>query len=128
MTFTKNDSGKLDLTLLPLEALEEVTKVLEFGASKYGKNNWKTASKEDRQRYLQALMRHTFSHLKGDITDDESGLYHMAHVACNALFYLHFMIDDREFNKQMTAAMKIAEEDMENLYPGKVLRKTDIYT
>ena len=34
----KYDNDKLDYTLLPFDALEKVTKVLEFGAKKYSRD------------------------------------------------------------------------------------------
>ena len=40
----KFDDGKLRLDLLPTESLKEVAKILQYGAEKYGENNWKLIS------------------------------------------------------------------------------------
>lgn len=79
----KFDSGKPDYTLLPFEALEDVVKVLGFGAVKYGRDNWQ---KVERQRYVAAAFRHLVSIAKGEEFDEESGQTHAAHLACCALF------------------------------------------
>ena len=35
------NKGKPDYSLIPLELLEEAARVLEYGASKYERDNWK---------------------------------------------------------------------------------------
>ncbi len=82
---TKHDKDKLRWTLLPMRELEEVVRVLNHGADKYGANNWK---KVEIDRYMDALMRHMAAYLQGEEVDPDSGLHHMAHVACNALFIM----------------------------------------
>lgn len=82
----KNDSGKLDYTLLPFIELQEVVEVLQFGAEKYSRDNWKTIEKE---RYVKAMFRHLVDYLH-DETDTESGKSHLAHLICNALFVMYF--------------------------------------
>lgn len=81
----KNDDGKLDWTLIPWEELEEVVKVLEFGAKKYSRDNWKNVSSD---RYKKAAMRHLISYIRGEEFDPESNNSHLAHLACNALFLM----------------------------------------
>lgn len=88
----KYDDGKLDYTLLPYEALQEVVKVLMYGAKKYPEaDNWKRVS-DPRKRYNKAAFRHLFSEVNGETLDKESGLYHLAHAVCSNLFALHFAI------------------------------------
>lgn len=82
----KYDKGKLRWSLLPMEELEEVVKVLDYGATKYAPNNWK---KIDTERYMDALMRHMAAYLQGETEDPETKLHHMAHIACNALFIIY---------------------------------------
>lgn len=86
MEFTKFDDKKLDYSLLPLEAVEELVKVLQHGADKYEKDNWRKCT--DLDRYFSALLRHLFAWKKGETVDPDSGLPHLAHVACNAMFLL----------------------------------------
>ena len=85
----KFDSDKPRWNLLPLATGQEVVKVLTFGASKYGANNWQKL-KDAKGRYSAALMRHLTQWQSGELTDRESGLPHLAHVCTNAPFLLYF--------------------------------------
>jgi hypothetical protein len=85
----KHDEGKLDWTLLPPEALEEVVKVLQHGAVKYGRDNWQRVP-DGRRRYIAAAHRHLHAVSLGELTDPESGLPHLAHAVCSLLFAGYF--------------------------------------
>lgn len=87
-SFVKNDSGKLQWSLLPFKELEDVVRVLMLGAKKYTPDNWKKC--DDVTRYKDALMRHVISYVSGDETDEESQLSHLAHAVCNCLFLMYF--------------------------------------
>lgn len=94
----KYDQGKLRWGLLPLDAVEEVVKVITFGASKYGDRNWEKGF--DFNRNIDALHRHLAAWQRGQDTDAESSLNHLAHAMCNLLFLLTFQLrgvgnDDR---------------------------------
>ncbi len=80
----KHDQEKLDWSLLPFDSLEEVVKVLEFGAKKYARDNWQQV--EPKERYDQAALRHRIAYQNGEILDPESGLHHLAHEVCCCLF------------------------------------------
>lgn len=86
-TGKKFDAGKLRYSLMPQGVVEAVLTVLEYGASKYGANNWQGLPEFD-DRYYNALMRHLHAYRAGEQCDAESGLPHMAHAACNVLFLL----------------------------------------
>ena len=49
----KHDSGKLRMSLLPIEPLTEVLTILEFGAVKYAPDNWRYVDNA-RTRYFDA--------------------------------------------------------------------------
>lgn len=86
----KYDGGKprMDLLLSGCpNALEQVSQILTFGAQKYAAHSWQTVPQGE-ERYLAALLRHLTAHSKGEKNDPESGMSHMAHAACNALFIL----------------------------------------
>lgn len=89
----KHDNEKPRMDLLPFEALEEVAKVLTFGANvkKYADNNWQKVENAD-ARYRAAMLRHFCADQRGKKHDAESGLLHAAHMAANALFILWFEI------------------------------------
>lgn len=91
MTFQKHDTGKLELVHLPFAQLETIARVLDYGAAKYERDNWKCGTFG---RYASACLRHLFARLKGERVDSESGLPHLAHAACCVLFMMWF--DDEE--------------------------------
>lgn len=85
----KDDSNKLDLTLVNRELVEAVARGMTYGL-KYGRNNYKLFNKEDIPRFEAALLRHMFAHLSGEERDEQSGNFHLDHVAStlNIIFWL----------------------------------------
>ena len=81
----KADAGKPQLTLVPRQILFDIAKVRAFGVKKYGDpDNWK---KVEIQRYRDAAFRHFMAYLDDPQGNDkESGLSHLAHLACNIAF------------------------------------------
>ncbi len=63
---------------------EAIAKVLTFGARKYKANNWKKCM--DTGRYLAAAHRHLNAVIRGEMVDEETGLSHYDHLACNLMF------------------------------------------
>lgn len=86
----KHDKGKSRVDLLldgcP-NAIKSVSDVLTFGAKKYADHSWQGVENGS-SRYKAALMRHLLAHSSGELNDPETGLSHLSHVACNALFIL----------------------------------------
>ena len=80
----KADSGKVRPTLVPPSLVLAVAHVREYGCEKYkDPNNWR---KVEPQRYKDALYRHFLAYLSGEKLDNESGLPHLWHMACNIAF------------------------------------------
>lgn len=97
-TALKNDQEKIPLDLLPFESLEEVGKVLKYGAEKYDAHNWRKGLIWS--RLIGAALRHVFAFARGEDKDPETGYSHLAHAACCILFLLSYTItnngtDDR---------------------------------
>lgn len=96
----KNDLKKVRWDLIPSDALEEVAKVLSYGAHKYAERNWERGISW--HRCFRAIMNHAWYWWRGQTKDPETGYSHMAHVACNALFLTAYELrdmkiyDDRE--------------------------------
>lgn len=84
------DEGKSNWSLMPFEAVEEINKVLEFGAKKYAAWNFTKNGGMNHSRILNSLLRHIFSYMRGEDKDPESGLSHLAHAGCNILFLLYY--------------------------------------
>jgi hypothetical protein len=83
------NSDKLNWSLIDFDSLEDMVKVLEFGANKYSADNWKKGL--PRTEIIESLLRHTFAYLQGEDNDKDSGLSHTGHILCNAMFlsYMH---------------------------------------
>lgn len=87
----KADAGKLDYTLVPTEIITEIAKIRTYGLEKYKeRDNWKKVSID---RYWKATIRHILAAWNEyDKIDDESGLFHISHAACNIAFMLELML------------------------------------
>jgi len=83
----KFDKDKPDYTLLPWDAVEEIVKVLDYGAKKYARDNWRYVDDAE-VRYLAAAFRHLAAYARGETADPETNLSHLAHVGCCILFLL----------------------------------------
>ncbi len=88
----KADTGKPRPTLVPVSLMEAVTAVREYGCAKYhDPENWRRV---EPQRYRDALYRHWLAYLKGEKKDQESGLPHLWHLACNVAFLIEMEQED----------------------------------
>lgn len=81
----KADGGKPVLTLVPVRILYDIAEVRAYGVRKYGDpENWR---KVDMMRYVNALYRHLLKFIREpDGADEESGISHYKHMACNMAF------------------------------------------
>lgn len=79
-----NDS-KPKWSLVHFESLVPMIRVLEFGATKYAPFNWQKPM--DTKEILESMQRHLAALFDGEEIDSESGLSHMGHIQCNAMFY-----------------------------------------
>ena len=88
----KHDKGKNRISLVPVEIIKGIGKVLTYGAIKYseggGPHNWRKGI--EYSRVVDALLRHLFSYLGGERNDLESGLPHLYHLATNLAFLITY--------------------------------------
>ena len=82
-----SDCGKPRPCLVPPEIIWAITYVREYGCKKYhDPENWK---KVEPERYRNAAYRHFLAYLKDqNAKDEESGLPHLWHLACNIAFLI----------------------------------------
>lgn len=80
----RKNEGKPQYSLLPLDYLEQAVKVLEFGAKKYARDNHRKGLVST--EVLDSLLRHISALQRGEYIDPESGLPHIGHIQCNAIF------------------------------------------
>lgn len=90
----KADHGKTRLTLVPTGIIRAIARVREYGTDKYGDpENWKRV---EPQRYKDAAFRHFLAYLDDPFSvDEESGLPHLWHLACNIAFLIQLGGDRR---------------------------------
>ena len=77
----KADRGKIRPSLVPVSLITAVAQIREYGTRKYGDSeNWRNV---EPQRYRDAMYRHMLAYI-----DEESGLSHLWHLACNAAYLI----------------------------------------
>ncbi len=108
----KDDSGKLDLTLLIDDlphALEGVAEVLQCAVTKkqpkpYERGSWQGVE-DFQRRYRAAVLRHMLNAAKSakmtenefeSARDQETGLLELAHIATGALFMLEMAMREEK--------------------------------
>ena len=81
----KADAGKPRLSLVPSEIIRNIATIREYGNRKYGNaDNWRNV---EPQRYRDAAYRHLLAYIDDPASvDEESGLPHLWHLACNVAF------------------------------------------
>ncbi len=104
----KFDGGKLEYGLLPPLALEEVVKVLTFGAQKYERDNWQQVP-DSKRRYFDALQRHTWAWKQGEKFDPESGIHHLAHAMCCMMFLYEHDVKYSKYDGEDIAKVMVDE-------------------
>jgi len=98
--FKKNDQAKPRMELLDPDYMLGVAQVLTFGAEKYDAYNWQKADKEGIERIKGAMLRHQMAYMNGEVCDPETGLNHMYHIGCNAMFLAYFDRHNKEHSGQ----------------------------
>lgn len=110
---TKHDDGKPQLHRylhdLPLDVMNQWLEVLDFGAVKYDRNNWKKGMQYS--RLYDAALRHMSAFWEGEEMDPETKLPHLAHAMCNIGFLMWYRIWRKEFSN--------AEDDRPGVYQDK---------
>lgn len=89
MDGVKWDRDKPKWYLLPFEEVEDIVRVMTFGAEKYEPDNWMRVP-DATNRYFDALMRHIAAWKKGELVDPETGITHLAHAGFNILCLMWF--------------------------------------
>ena len=119
---------KTPLGLIPPFAMEQTAWAHKLGAEKYGPFNWRKTG-VCASTYVNAILRHLNAWRDGETVDPESGISHLAHVACscNILLDAGFcgtLQDDRNItpNNELT---RITEDLLKKWDKEKQVRKMD---
>ncbi len=78
------NEGKVQYSMIDLGCFEYTARVLEFGAKKYARDNWRKGMKTS--SIIDSLLRHIARLQAGEVIDPESGLPHLGHIGCNIMF------------------------------------------
>ncbi len=98
----KYDNGKVDWSLMPIEAMEEVIKVFEKGALKYARNNYRHGFNSN--RLIASCLRHITTWQRGTDLDEETQLSHLSHAICCLLMLrtneIDGVLEDGRYKRQ----------------------------
>jgi hypothetical protein len=83
----KEKLSKYRPSLLPSQVVVEGAKAMEFGAQKYGVDQWKTVDMEARQ-FIDALERHLIAYKQGERVAGDSQVSHLGHIIANCAILL----------------------------------------
>ena len=102
----KHDEGKAQVSLVPTKIIYAIARIREYGTEKYGDpENWRQV---EPQRYRDAMYRHLLAYIDDPHgIDEESGLPHLWHLACNVAFLCE--LDDVEELTPIDKAKQIVE-------------------
>jgi hypothetical protein len=92
------NAGKIMMSLVPASLARYVGAVMTYGAKKYAPHNWRKGFPWS--SIVDSLERHLAAWKDGEDDDPESGLPHLAHIACNVAFLIEHYdaglgVDDR---------------------------------
>lgn len=107
------NQGKLEWSLVDYDAFIPMVKVLMYGKQKYDAHNWKKGFTYT--DLMNSLLRHINAFLAGEDLDPESGLPHIGHIQCNAMFLGYMMqfrpdLDDRYVDTNKHPYLKKTEQ------------------
>jgi len=107
----KADAGKVEIDLVPTQIIRDIAEVRMYGNRKYGDpDNWKTV---ELRRYVNALLRHTLAFVDDhESIDEESGIAHYKHMACNLAFICEMMKDTGECKHDWMWIDSVGDQDV----------------
>lgn len=80
--------AKLRPSLLPVEGKIEGAKAMEFGCTKYAKDDWRTNPQVTREGLIDAIERHLQALQMGETHAPDSGVHHLGHIIAGAAMLL----------------------------------------
>jgi len=95
----KEKENKPNWSIFPFTELEEVLKVFEFGAKKYGAPfTYRRGKGVDKNDLFAAIFRHLLEIHKENLIAEDSQCYHYAHIIANCLMALsHIEKDEHQW-------------------------------
>jgi len=99
------NTGKIRYDLIPSYPMEQIAKVFTKGAEKYAPHNWKKGMPWSEVE--ASLLRHLEAYRAGEDFDPETGMYHMAQVAVNAMFIIDYYRSNPKFDDRFKPYMHV---------------------
>lgn len=102
----RHNAGKPDYTLIDYKSLEPMVRVLEFGAGKYERNNWRLGGpNSEKLKILESLQRHIGElidavNMGTPEIDHESHEHLIGHILCNSMFYSFYHVIGKEHTNE----------------------------
>jgi hypothetical protein len=96
VTGLKYDGGKPKISLIPIEAINEMATSFTYGANKYSADNYKNGLAF--RRLLDASLRHILAIANGEDKDEESGLSHLGNALASLAMLAYMMKNKPEFD------------------------------
>lgn len=87
------NNNKPQLSLISPISLIYLSRVLEFGAKKYERDNWRNGLEIN--HCIDSIYRHILELQSGRTHDHESGLPIAAHIMCNGMFLLELLFSNK---------------------------------
>jgi len=75
----KQSKSEYGFHLCDYDALLKLAEVLQYGASRYTRDNWRKIPAEE---HFNHMLIHSLAYLKGDTQDD-----HLGHMLCRAMMF-----------------------------------------
>ena len=97
------NSGKPKLSFVHPIIMEEIARVMEYGAKKYARDNWRKGLPIN--SIIDSALRHLMDFKEGSTYDKESNETELGHAACNIMFAMYVLkykpeLDDRVKNER----------------------------
>lgn len=113
---TNEKGGKQSATpygfhLLDAKAMFRLAEVLQYGATRYERDNWRKISAED---HLNHALQHAFGWMAGDDSDDHAG-----HFLCRAMMFAAMVIAEEEAAENK--AMRRIADELKEQYAGRTI-------
>jgi len=102
------------------EEFNDVIRVLEMGAIKYGANSWLKGIHFNHRDNHASMSRHLAEAYVGQTKDAESGLHPLLHLATRAL--MEYTLDTRYSKGEEAAKVELDEEQLRRLYKVGVIK------
>ena len=86
--------------------------VMDYGATKYARANWQGGMPWTDGS--DCLLRHLEAFINGEDVDSESGLPHIDHVLCNAIFLAEWFRTHKELDNRASYKNNTKEDEQPN--------------